>query len=101
MFTGIAMAVGSAGRDFIGTLFLCMVCIVPLLIPAFSALFPGAVPAWIRILPTHGVMHALMEVTTYGGGWPEVAGALGIAALWVVAIFAVGLLILARKVARL
>lgn len=97
MFTGIGMAVGSAGRDFIGTLFFTMACVLPLAIPAFSALFPGMSPAWVRFVPSHGVMTALVDATAYGAGWSDVAVPLGTAVVWVVVLFALGLGVLSRK----
>ncbi|PKQ19377.1 MAG: hypothetical protein CVT66_10485, partial [Actinobacteria bacterium HGW-Actinobacteria-6] len=41
MFTGVAMVVGSAGKDFIGSLFYSMLFLIPLLIPGLAVLFPG------------------------------------------------------------
>ena len=101
MFTGIGMAVGSAGRDFIGTLFLTMACILPLAVPTFTALFPGAAPAWVRFVPSYGIMQTLVQVTSYGAGWADVAAPLGIAAAWLVVLFGAGLGILSRKAATL
>ena len=101
MFTGIGMAVGSSGRDFIGTLFFTMACVLPLAIPAFSALFPGMSPAWVRFVPSHGIMRALVDATAYGAGWSDVAAPLGTAAVWVVVLFALGLGVLTRKVRTL
>lgn len=101
MFTGIGMAVGSSGRDFIGTLFYTMACILPLAIPAFSALFPGMSPAWVRFVPSHGIMQALIDATAYGAGWADVAAPLGTATLWLVVLFALGLGVLTKKVRTL
>ncbi len=45
MFTGVAMIVGSAGKDFIGA-FYSMLFMLPLMYPAFAVLFPGTATAW-------------------------------------------------------
>ena len=101
MFTGVAMIAGAAGRDFIGTLFGSMLWILPLAIPAFAALIPGSTAPWVRVVPSYGIMRVLIDVTSYGAGFSDVAGALGLAALWLVALFGLGLFVLARRVARL
>lgn len=101
MFTGIAMVTGSAGKDFIGTLFYSMLFLLPLMVPAFGVLFPGTAAAWVQAMPSYPILRTLHEVTTFGAGWNEVGGYLGVMAVWVVAIYAAGLLVLRRKVASL
>lgn len=101
MFTGIAMITGSAGKDFIGTLFYNMLFILPLMIPAFSVLFPGTAAGWVKVMPSYPIIDTLNKVTTYGAGWSEVAGSLGIALAWVAVIYVGGLLVLRKKVQSL
>ncbi|RYV51649.1 ABC transporter permease [Pengzhenrongella frigida] len=101
MFTGIAMITGSAGKDFIGTLFYNMIFILPLLIPTFSVLFPGTAAPWVQVMPSYPIIDALTRVTTYGAGWSEVTGSLLLALGWVAVIYAGGLLVLRRRVQRL
>jgi len=101
MFTGIAMITGSAGKDFIGTLFYNMLFILPLMIPAFSVLFPGTAAGWVKAMPSYPIIDTLNKVTTYGAGWSEVAGSLGVALAWVVVFYVCGLLVLRRKVRTL
>ena len=101
MFTAIAMIAGASGRDFLGTLFYSMVFIVPLAIPAFSAIVPGSSPAWVRFVPSYGVMRMMVDVTSYGAGWGDILSPLLIALVWLVVLFAVGTITLSRKVARL
>ncbi len=99
--TGTALISGAAGKDFMGTLFLSMVLLVPLAIPAFTVLFPGSTAVWVKALPTYGVMETFVGATAYGESWGELWGPLGLAALWCVAIFGAGLLVLRRKVRTL
>ncbi len=101
MFSSVAMLVGSWGKDFLENLFLVMIFVIPLLIPAIAVLFPGASPAWTRFIPSFGVMQVLMDVTAYGAGIAEVLPMLGISVLWTLVLITLGLLVLKRKVVRL
>lgn len=101
LVTGFGMIAGSYGRDFIGTLMVAMLFMIPLMIPAFGALFPGSSPAWIKILPTYGMVEAVIGVTIDGDSWSQIAPALLMLAAWGVAAFAAGALILKRRVATL
>ncbi len=101
MFTGIAMAVGAAGKDFMGTLFYAMAFVLPLMIPAFALLLPGTASAWVRVLPTYGLIQMLNGVTAYGRGIDEYLPQLGISVAWLVAIYVAGLFTLKRKVESL
>lgn len=101
MFTGIAMITGSAGKDFIGTLFYNMLFIVPLMVPAFSVLFPGTAAPWVKVMPSYPIIDTLTQVTAHGAGWSEVAGGLGLALAWVAVLYVAGLLTLRRKVRTL
>lgn len=101
MFTGVAMIVGAAGKDFLGTLFYSMLFLLPLMIPAFSILLPGTASAWIRFLPTYGMTQVLTGVTAYGLEWADVWQNLAAATAWVVVIYLAGLFTLKRKVESL
>lgn len=101
LISGTAMIVGSTGRDFISTLFYGMAYMIPLLIPAFAALFPGTAAAWVRILPSYPLVRGLVDVTTYGAGWSDTLPELGALFVWCVALFGLGWVILRRKVQTL
>lgn len=101
MFTGIALIVGAAGKDFIGQLFYAMLLTVPMLIPAFAVLFPGSAAPWVRAVPTFPIIDVLVKATVYGGGWREAAGSLAYAVAWLAVLFGVGVVALRRKVASL
>jgi ABC-2 type transport system permease protein len=101
MFTGIALLVGAAGKDFMGQLFYAMLFTVPMLIPAFAVLFPGSVAPWVRVLPTFPIIDVLVRTTVYGGGWREAAGSLAYALAWLAVLFGAGVVALKRKVASL
>ena len=99
--TGTALLSGSAGKDFIGTLFLGMALLIPLAIPAVTALLPGATATWIKVLPTWGVIEVMVGVTSYGKSWSELWAPLALAAVWCAVILVSGLAVLRRKVGTL
>lgn len=101
MFTGIALFVGAAGKDFMGQLFYAMLLTVPLLIPAISVMFPGTAAPWVKVLPSYPIIKVLVDATAYGGTWADAWGQLAYAALWLVILYFAGLLALKRKVETL
>ena len=101
MVSGTAMIAGSSGKDFISTLFFGMAFMIPLMIPAFGALFPGTSSLWIRLLPSYPLVDGLIEITTYGGGWAETVPQLGALLGWCIVLFGLGWVILRRKVQSL
>jgi ABC-2 type transport system permease protein len=101
LVTGVGMVAGSFGRDFMSVLFTSIAFMVPLMIPAFSALFPGTASAWVQALPTYGFVQTVVEVTTSGAGWADVAPDLLLLAGWTFAAFGAGWVVLGRRVAAL
>ncbi|HHJ98799.1 MAG TPA: ABC transporter permease [Actinobacteria bacterium] len=101
MFTGIALFVGAAGKDFMGQLFYAMLFTIPLLIPAISVMFPGSAAPWVKALPSYPIIKVLVETTAYGGTWGDAWGSLAYAALWLVVLYFAGLFALKRKVETL
>ncbi len=99
LVSGIALLTGSSGRDFMGTLFLGVAFLIPLMIPAVALLFPGSASSWVQALPSYGVLQALVGASSYGRGVVELAPHLASAAVWAAAVFALGWWALARKVA--
>jgi ABC-2 type transport system permease protein len=101
MTAGFGMLAGSAGRDFMTTIFISMVFIIPMAVPAISALFPGAASVWVQVLPTYGFIETIVGVTAYGETWADVTGYLLMSVAWCVVIFAAGWFILRRRVEAL
>ncbi|MFH2113801.1 MAG: ABC transporter permease [Spirochaetota bacterium] len=101
MFSGIAMLTGSLGKDFMGSLSWNMMIIIPFVIPAFSILFPGSAPPWVRLVPSWGLIEIFDTSMNFGARWSEVVLYFGISLVWVGAILGLGLASLSRKVARL
>jgi len=101
MIAGTAMLAGSTGHDFMSTLFNGMLFMVPLIIPAFAALFPGTASVWIRALPSYPLVEGLVNVTTYGAGWADTLPQLAALAAWCAVLFVLGWIVLKRKVQAL
>ncbi|HAW86008.1 MAG TPA: hypothetical protein DCX65_06990 [Spirochaetaceae bacterium] len=101
MFSGVAMFVGSMGKDFMGTLTWMMLFILPLAIPSVASLFPGSAPLWVRLVPSYSLIDILNRAANYGAGWLELAPAFGVLVVWLLGLFGLGWLTLSRKVARL
>jgi ABC-2 type transport system permease protein len=101
MVSGTAMLAGSTGKDFMSTLFTGMLFMIPLMIPAFAALFPGTASVWIQALPSYPLVRGLVNVATFGDGWAETLPELGLLLAWGAGLFALGWMVLKRKVQTL
>jgi ABC-2 type transport system permease protein len=98
LVSGVAMFTGAAGKDFMGTLFYGVLFLIPMMVPAFALLFPGTALAWVQVLPSYGIIQAMVGASVYGQGFAELAPYFAVAAFWVAALFAMGWLTLQRKV---
>ena len=99
--TGVGLVAGASGKDFMGLTFYSVMFLIPLMIPAFGALYPGSASGWVKVLPSYGLVQTIVGVATYGEGWREVLPDLGMLLAWCVALFATGFFILKRKVESL
>ena len=100
MMAGIGMLTGAAGHDFIGTLFYGMGFLLVLMVPAIGALFPGSAAAWVQVIPSYGLVEAMVGSSVYGLGFADLAGPLLAAAGWVVVVFMLGWWALGRKLVQ-
>jgi len=101
LVTGIGLLAGASGRDFIGVMFLSLSLMIPLMIPAFGALFPGTAAGWIKALPSYGLAEAIVGVTARAESWGDLGPALLGLAAWCVVLLAVGTTVLRRRVQTL
>lgn len=98
LVTGLGLVAGSVGKNYVSIIFWSMVFMIPLMVPAFAFLFPGTAAVWIKALPSYPLAKIMVDVTSYGAGWAEVAPYIGLLVLWgAVSLFA-GWKILERKV---
>lgn len=101
LVTGLGMVAGTFGRDFMETMFVAILFLIPLMVPAFGALFPGSSAWWVKLMPSYGLVQAVQGVTIDGESWSEIAGALALLAGWSTVAFAVGAWVLRRRVVTL
>lgn len=93
MFTSVGLVVGCKARDLIEIVTWGMGPIIIGMIPAITALLPGAAPLWVKVLPTYPIIEGLLSVgdpSPVTSPWLLVAWAFGWAAAGIgVAFFAV------------
>jgi ABC-2 type transport system permease protein len=97
MASGVGMLIGAAGKDFVGTLLLGILCLVPLTIPAVATFFPGTVSVWVKALPSYGVVQGIMGLTALDWDWEQLRVALGLVCLWDLIILGTGLKMLRHR----
>ena len=101
MVSGMGMLLGSAGKDFMGTLLLGILMLIPLVAPAVGAIFPGSASPLIRAIPSFAVVKGLVNATIYDEGWTALAPYLGLAVLWNTIILGAGFYVLKKKAVKL
>lgn len=101
LFTAVAMLIGAAGKDFLGQLMYALLFTIPLMIPAFSVLFPGTAATWVKAIPSYPIIHLLAGATIHQTGWADSYGTLIYASLWALVIYGLSLFVLRRKVETL
>lgn len=93
LFTGVGLMVGCKARDLIEIVTWGMGPIIIGMIPAITALLPGAAPLWVKVLPTYPIIEGLLsagDANPVTSPWLLVAWAFGWAAFSVgLAFFAV------------
>jgi len=99
--TGLGLLAGSFGRDFMDTLILGILLMIPLMIPAMAALFPGAGPDWVKLMPTYGIVEVVVGASAGTMTWADAAVPLLTLVGWGLALGALGAVALGRRVARL
>ena len=97
MASGVGMLTGAAGKDFMGTLLLGILCLVPLAIPAIATFFPGTASFWVKALPSYGVVQGIMGCTTLDWGWEQLWVLLGCVCLWNLLILGTGMGLLKHR----
>ena len=101
MSSGVGMITGAAGKDFMGTIFLGIVFLLPMMIPAIASIFPGTASVWVKVLPSYGMVQGIVGVTAYGESWQGSAFELGHIIIWDTIILGAGLTILKKRVETL
>lgn len=99
--TGFGLLAGSVGKDYVHIVFWSMAFLIPMMIPAVSLMFPGSTAGWIQAMPSYGLARIMVDVSSYGAGWAEVAPFFGLLALWTLASVIAGWRVLERRVRTL
>ncbi len=101
MMAALGVIAGTAGRDFMSTLFLSVVLIVPMTAPTFAALFPGSTSPIIAAMPSWGFTEALVGMLGYGRPVAELTAPILATVGWTVGLLVVALVLLRRRVEAL
>lgn len=101
MMAALGMIAGTAGRDFMSTMFLAVALIIPMAAPTFAVLFPGGTSLWIKLLPSWGFTEALVGLLGYGLDPTDLTLPILSALAWTVGLLGLSLLLLRRRVEAL
>ena len=101
MASAVGMLSGTGGRDFMGTMFLGTIFVIPLMIPALSIMFPGTPSVIIRLLPSYGLVKAMYGVLADGMGWSFAASHIRTTILWNIFLLGSAFFLLRRRVESL
>lgn len=72
LVTGIGFIIASLSKDFMSVLAWGMVALIPLFIPSFGVLFPGAVTGWIKVIPSYYLVDTVHRTANFGAGWGDI-----------------------------
>ncbi|HRQ37903.1 MAG TPA: ABC transporter permease [Chloroflexota bacterium] len=97
LVTGLGFLIASVARDLMGVMSWGMLAIVIFTIPAFTAVVPGLVSDWVKIIPSYYIVDTLYQVMNFGVGWADVASNLVALLAFALLFFGLGILALWRK----
>jgi ABC-2 type transport system permease protein len=99
LMVGLAFIVGAVSRDFISMAMIAMIPFVVLVIPGFMVIYPGFDSPVLKAIPTYWLLEPLNGVLNYGMRLSEYTASLFYLALFIVGFFALGFVILRRRLA--
>lgn len=97
LVTGLGFLIASVARDLMGVMSWSMLAIITLTLPAFTAIVPGLVSDWVKLIPSYYIVDTLYRVMNFGAGWADVATNLLALFAFALLFFALGILALWRK----
>lgn len=101
MMSALGMIAGTAGRDFMSTMFLAVALLVPMAAPTFAVLFPGSSSLVIMAMPSWGFTEALVGLLGYGLAPAELLAPICSSVAWTVGLMTLAVLLLRRRVGAL
>ncbi len=97
LVTGIGFIIASLAKDFMSVLAWGMVALIPLFIPSFGVIFPGAVTGWVKLIPSYYLIDTVHRVANFGAGWGDIWLNLLILIGFDIALVWIGIMALRRK----
>jgi len=97
LVTGIGFIIGALGKDMMSVMAWGMVTLIPLFIPSFGVMFPGAVTGWVKVIPSYYLIDMVHRVANFGAGWGDIWLNLLILLGFDIALVLIGIMALRRK----
>ncbi|MFC2070513.1 ABC transporter permease [Chloroflexota bacterium] len=97
MVTGIGFIIAALSKDFMSVLAWGMVTLIPMFIPSFGVMFPGAVTGWIKFIPSYYLIDTVHRVANFGAGWGDIWTNLLIIIILDLVLVWIGIMALRRK----
>lgn len=101
MMAALGMIAGTAGRDFMSTMFGAIALLIPVTAPTFAALFPGSTSLVIKLMPSWGFTEGLVGLLGYGRAPGELVVPILSCVGWTAALLILSLVLLRRRVEAL
>jgi ABC-2 type transport system permease protein len=97
LVTGVGFIIAALSKGFMSVMTWGIVVLIPLFIPSFSIMFPGAVTSWVKIIPSYYLVDTVHRVANFGVGWSDVWLNLLILLGFDLAIAWIGIMVLRRR----
>jgi len=97
MVTGIGFIIAALSKDFMSVLAWGMVTLIPMFIPSFGVMFPGAVTGWIKYIPSYYLIDTVHRVANFGAGWSDIWTNLLVVVILDLVFIWIGIMLLRRK----
>jgi ABC-2 type transport system permease protein len=97
LVTGTGFLIASIARGYLSSIAYGTLALLLFGLPAFNLMFPGTASRWAAYIPTYYLVDALHLLMNFGAGWNETAQSIGILAAVALAVLAIGILALSRR----
>ena len=98
MVTGLAFLIATVTKDLMSVIGWGTLAIIVLSVPAFTAIFPGQVSGWIKMIPSYPLVSIMHRALNYDIGWSGNWGHLIWLTGFLVGFVLLGIFTLKRKV---
>jgi ABC-2 type transport system permease protein len=97
LVTGIGFMIASLAKDMMSVLAWGVLALVILVIPSMSAMFPGVITEWVKVIPSYYVVDTVDRVANFSSGWPDIWQNLLILLGFGLAFLLIGMVALRRR----